>query len=112
MGRPLIWAGYVIGVLALSWGILLSLRSTLSYGAWDYVLPIVLVVIPAVSLLLASKWPYIAGVALISAALFMGVPLVTQDIWVAVFYVLPALIAGLAFLLSGIFFWIEESGSP
>ncbi len=111
MSGLLAWVGYVFGVIVLGQGIFLTLLPSESHSVWNYVLPIALVLIPATSLILASRWPLVAGVLLITTGLLMGAPTITLNVWVAAFYALPVLIAGLAFLLSGIRLWIRESNS-
>lgn len=108
MSRSLAWVGYVVGVIALGQGIILTLMPSVFHSVWNYILPIVLVLTPAVSLILASRWALIAGAQLMVAGLYLGTLTITLNVWVAAFYALPVLVAGLAFLLSGILSSIEE----
>jgi len=110
MIRVLLWVGYVVGIIALGMGIFVGLMRT-DGTVWDYILPIAMVLIPLVGLILAYRWSFIVGVVLIGTGLFVGVPVITMNAWAAVFYALPPLVAGLAFLLVGIFSWVEEGGS-
>jgi len=105
------WVGYGVGVAALGLDVLIVMMRRESDGDWDYFLPITLVGIPVVSLVLASRWPLIAGLALIAAGLSVGVPIATINVWVGAFYGLPVLVAGLAFLVSSILSSMKESRS-
>jgi len=83
-----------------------------SCGTWDYVvLPIAVLVIPIASLIVASKWPLIAGEVLIAVALFIGWDIIPTNFWAASLYSLPFLVAGLAFLISGIFTFLKQRGA-
>jgi hypothetical protein len=97
-------AGYIAGAVTIVWDAFLVITRSDSYGAWDYVLPIALVLIPIVSLIFASVWPLVSGVALIAAGLYVGIPLIaiSLNFWVVAIYALPVLITGIPFLLTGI----------
>ncbi len=110
MGSWLRSAGYIVGVIALAWNIALVMASTgLSYGAWDYLLPIALVLVPLISLALATKWLLVAGEALIIAGLFVGAATIGLNVWVAMFYSLPVLVTGLIFIVAWILLSIKEA---
>lgn len=104
MTDNLMRAGYIAGAITIVWDSLLVIIRSDSYGAWDYVLPIALVLIPFVSLIFASFWPLVAGIALITAGLYVGIPLITISLnfWVVAIYAIPVLITGIPFLLTGI----------
>ena len=111
MGYWLRSAGYIVGVIALLWNIALVMASMgMSYGAWDYLLPIALVLIPLISLALATRWLLVAGEALIIAGLFVGATTISLNVWVAMFYSLPVLITGLIFVIAWILLSIKEAG--
>jgi len=106
--RVLLWVGYIVGIIALHLGFLVSLMRT-ENTVWDYILPIALILIPIVGLLLAYKWPFIVGVVLINTGLFIGVPIIPTNVWAAAFFALPLLVTGFVFLLAGIFSWVSSS---
>ncbi|MFC2038833.1 hypothetical protein ACFLUG_03580 [Chloroflexota bacterium] len=61
------------------------------------------------SLFLAHQRPIITGIILITITLAVGVPpIITSYIWVGALYGLPPLIAGIAFIISGIWTSMEE----
>jgi hypothetical protein len=103
-------AGYIVGAIALLWNIVLVMASMgMSYGAWDYLLPIALVLIPLISLALATKWLLVAGEALIAAGLFVGAATIGLNTWVAMFYGLPVVVTGLIFVSAWILLSIKQT---
>ena len=106
------WVGYVVGLAALGLYTFIVTMPCQSCGTWDYiVIPIALIAVPVVSLILAFKWPLIAGEALIAAGFFVGWDIINLNLWVAALYALPLLVAGFAFLLAGILSLIKEFSS-
>jgi len=106
------WIGYIVTIIAIGVYVFIVTMPCPSCGTWDLViLPIALVVVPILSLILAIKWPIIAGEALIAAGVLMGWDIFTNNIWVAMLYTVPFLFAGLAFLIAGVFLLITEPSS-
>ena len=103
------WVGYSAGIAGFALGTFITLIAGESYGDWDYILPVALVAVPFVSLVLATRWSLVAGVALVAAGLVVGLPIATMNVWVAALYGLPVLVSGLAFILCRILLFIEES---
>ena len=108
MADLLMKTGYVVAVFALVWDSFLVFMRSESYGAWDYVLPVALVLVPLVSLILAHQRPFVCGMALIAAGLYVGIPIITINAGVAGLYAVPVLVTGLIFLLAGILLWVER----
>ena len=104
------WIAYIVCILALGIYVFIVAMPCVSCGTWDYVvLPIAMLVIPVASLIIAYRWPLIAGEVLIAVALFIGWDIIPTNFWAASLYSLPFLVAGLAFLISGIISFIKQS---
>ena len=104
--------GYIVGLAAFGLHIWIVTMPCKSCGTWDYiVIPISLLVFPVVSLILALKWPLIAGEVLMAVGLFVGWDIINLNLWVAALYALPLLVAGFAFLVAGILSLIKEFSS-
>lgn len=103
------WIGYIVGICAIGVYVFIVSMPCVSCGTWDYVvLPVATLVIPIASLIIAYRWPLIAGEILIAVALFTGWDILATDFWAASLFSLPYLIAGFAFLISGILTFIKQ----
>lgn len=104
------WAGNIIVIIAVGVYAFVVTMPCASCSNWDlFVVPVTLIAIPVLSLLIAIKWPIIAGEALLAIGMLMGWYLHANDIWVIFLYASPAFFAGLFFLISGIYSLLTES---
>ena len=107
------WVGYIVGLCAIGVYIFIVSMPCQSCGTWDYVVfPIAMLVVPIASLIVAYRWPLIAGEVLIAVALLIGWDIVNFSFWAAALYTLPFLITGLAFVVSGILIYIKDRKTP
>lgn len=103
------WIAYIICICAIGVYVFIVSMPCVSCGAWDYVvLPITTLVIPVVTLFFAYRWPIIAGEVLIAVALFIGWDIFATDFWAASLFSMPYLIAGFAFIVSGILLYFSK----
>jgi hypothetical protein len=106
------WTANVIIMIAIGMYAFIVTMPCASCGNWDlFVVPVTLIAIPLLSMLIAIKWPIIAGEALISVGILMGWYLHTNSIWVIFLYAFPSFIAGIFFLIAGIYSFITGSDS-
>lgn len=108
MADWLMRTGYVVVTLALVWNSFLVFMRSESYGAWDYVLPVALILTPLISIILIPRWPLASGIALVAAGLYVGIPIGAINVGVAVLYAVPVLLSGLIFLPAAILQRIER----
>ena len=105
------WVGYIFAIIILGIGVFITTIPCATCSGWDYFFcPIMLVVVPAISLLFAFKWPLMAGIVLVAVGLFLGCTIYMNN-WVAAFYALPMLIIGLIFISSEILSRKTETSS-
>ena len=97
------WAGYIVGILAGAQILIVSLIQI------DFVVAVGLSLYYLLSLYIAVERPFISGVLLITAGLVVGIPNATINICAGIFWGLLPLISGIAFLIAGIFSWIDEA---
>ena len=108
MADWLMRTGYVVVTLALVWNSFLVFMRSESYGVWDYVLPVALVLTPLISIILIHRWPLVSGIALVAVGLYVGIPIVAINVWVAGIYAVPVLLSGLLFLPAAILQLVER----
>ena len=103
------WIGYIISLVAIAGYIFIVSMPCQSCGIWDYVVfPLAMLVIPIASLIVAYRWPLIAGQVLIAVAILIGWDIINFSFWAAALYTLPFLVAGLSFIIAGILLLITE----
>ena len=105
------WIGYIFTLGFIGVYIFISTVPCVHCRFWDYIFcPVVLAVVPAISLFFAFRYPFTAGVLLVAAGLFLG-GTIFVNATVAAFYSLPVLISGIIFVTSGILNWKVLSSS-
>ena len=106
------WIANIIIMIAIGVYAFIVTMPCTSCGNWDlFVVPVTLIAIPLLSLVIAINWPIIAGEALIAVGILMGWYLHTNNIWVIFLYAFPAFIAGIFFLITGIYLLVTGSGN-
>jgi len=108
MADWLMRTGYVVVALAIVWDSFVVFMRSESYGVWDYVLPVALVLIPLLSIIFVHRWPLVCAIALVAAGLYVGIPISAINVWVAGFYAVPVLLSGLIFLPAAILQLVER----
>ena len=91
--------------------IIVSFRELSPAAELDFWITVLLCLVYFCGLIIAFWNQTISGILLLSVGLAIGIPTAILNIWAGVFYGLPPMIAGIAFLIGVLFFSLKQTSS-